>query len=461
MARTVEVDSPTPRDQARLPPAPAPAPVTAQGSVKELGNIGQYVLHKTLGAGAYGKVYFGTHALSDAPAAIKSIDKPSLTEAKLARVEREIAVLKTLRHPHVVNLQEVILNDSQVHLVMEHVDGGDLHDYIIERHSLTEPEARALFAQLVAAVHYLHTDLSLAHQDIKAANVLLSQARVVKLADFGLSEHFCSGVTKSVCVGSPLFAAPEIFLGTPIEGPECDVWSLGVILYVMVTGCTPFNGRRLSHVREAVIRGEYQLPPSKSADCEHLIRQLLTYAPSDRPTIRQVLSHAWFKDHQPRQLIKKISSSTFFEVCEDTIHSIQTSYGYSSCDVRSAVEERRYDEMMGLYLSLRARPQPKRSSSVTEASPAETALTLPGTYSARGKSRKHLASLKSFSVTLWAIGVSTLPKLIAAPAYSQFVPTVIMAAHLLLWMSAARMTISQPPPQTHTSKVMRSLSRGV
>ncbi|KAI6004391.1 Pkinase-domain-containing protein [Pisolithus orientalis] len=235
--------------------------------------IGNYTLGKVIGEGAYGKVRIGTHRLTSNRVAIKQIPK-----AMSASLTREIHHHRQLHHPHVTQMYEVIATESYIWIVTELCCGGELFDYLAEKGRLSEDEARIIFGQLCLAVAYLH-DKGIVHRDLKLENVLLDERCRVKLGDFGFTREYERGVyMETFC---------EMLKGTRYLGPEVDVWSMGVILYCLLTGTLPFDDDDEAVMKEKVIRG-------KSTDARDLIGNILQMDPSKRLTIPQILSSPWF-----------------------------------------------------------------------------------------------------------------------------------------------------------------------
>lgn len=250
--------------------------------------IGNYTLGKVIGEGAYGKVRIGTHRLTSNRVAIKQIPK-----AMSASLTREIHHHRQLHHPHVTQMYEVIATESYIWIVTELCCGGELFDYLAEKGRLSEDEARIIFGQLCLAVAYLH-DKGIVHRDLKLENVLLDERCRVKLGDFGFTREYERGVYMETFCGTTGYAAPEMLKGTRYLGPEVDVWSMGVILYCLLTGTLPFDDDDEAVMKEKVIRGKYEDPQWLSKDARDLIGNILQMDPSKRLTIPQILSSPWF-----------------------------------------------------------------------------------------------------------------------------------------------------------------------
>ncbi|EMP30836.1 NUAK family SNF1-like kinase 2, partial [Chelonia mydas] len=223
--------------------------------------------------------------------AIKSIRKDKIKdEQDLVHIRREIEIMSSLNHPHIIGIHEVFENNSKIVIVMEYASKGDLYDYINERQRLTEQEARHFFRQVVSAVYYCHKN-GIVHRDLKLENILLDG----------------KGNVQTYC-GSPLYASPEIVNGRPYKGPEVDSWSLGVLLYILVHGTMPFDGHDYKTLVQQITSGEYR-EPTKLSDISHptvligilfclldacgLIRWMLMVNPECRATIEDIASHWW------------------------------------------------------------------------------------------------------------------------------------------------------------------------
>uniref|UniRef100_H3B4E0 non-specific serine/threonine protein kinase n=1 Tax=Latimeria chalumnae TaxID=7897 RepID=H3B4E0_LATCH len=255
-------------------------------------HIGNYRLLKTIGKGNFAKVKLARHILTGREVAIKIIDKTQLNPTSLQKLFREVRIMKGLNHPNIVKLFEVIETEKTLYLVMEYASGGEVFDYLVSHGRMKEKEARSKFRQIVSAVHYCHQK-NIVHRDLKAENLLLDADANIKIADFGFSNEFTLGSKLDTFCGSPPYAAPELFQGKKYDGPEVDIWSLGVILYTLVSGSLPFDGQNLKELRERVLRGKYRVPFYMSTDCENILRRFLVLNPSKRCTLEQIMKDKW------------------------------------------------------------------------------------------------------------------------------------------------------------------------
>ncbi|KAL3318981.1 MAP microtubule affinity-regulating kinase 1 [Cichlidogyrus casuarinus] len=236
--------------------------------------IGKYQIVKTIGKGNFAKVKLATHCVTGENVAIKIIDKTLLTPTSRQKMSREVRNMQDLDHPNIVKLYEIIDTEKTLYLVMEYASKGELFDYLVNNGRINEKSARVKFRQIVSAVQYCHQK-HIVHRDLKAENLLLDQDMNIKIADFGFSNRFEPGKRLDTFCGSPPYAAPELFEGKEYDGPEVDVWSLGVILYTLVSGILPFDGQNLRDLRDCVLHGRYRIPFYMTTACEHLLKKML------------------------------------------------------------------------------------------------------------------------------------------------------------------------------------------
>ncbi|SAM08856.1 hypothetical protein [Absidia glauca] len=272
--------------------------------------LGQYKLVKTLGIGEFGKIKLGIHTETHQKVAIKVIKKKSEL-AKLAKVEREIEILKSLRHPHIVKLIEVVETDAKIGIILEYASGGELFEYVLSHRSLEEDITRNLFAQLISSVKYMHVK-GIAHRDLKLENMLFLDAEQTHLlvSDFGFANDDKRDLLKTSC-GSPTYAAPELVFPSSkgYNGQAADIWSLGVILYCMVCGYLPFDddphnpeSANLNQLYQYIKTSPLSFADRASLDVQDLIRHMLQPDPNNRCDIDFVIAHPWLKSHASTDL---------------------------------------------------------------------------------------------------------------------------------------------------------------
>eukprot|EP00732_Lithocolla_globosa_P002928 Lithocolla_globosa_v1_NODE_2103_length_2166_cov_21.216011.p1 type:complete len:650 gc:universal NODE_2103_length_2166_cov_21.216011:2048-99(-) len=257
--------------------------------------VGFYRVGKTIGAGGVGVVKKGRHILTNEIVAVKLIE---MDEKKKKFIKREIAISRVLRHPHIVAMHDVIYDDfdKEVHLVFDLVDGGALLDYIISHGHLKEKLARPFFRQMLSAVDYCHRNC-IVHRDLKIENILIDKRGVVKLIDFGLANLYSPKTWLRTNCGSIYFAAPELLVKSPYRGPEVDIWSLGIILYVMLCGRVPFEDKNLPKLYEKIKSGDIKWQPNilLSDDAVSLIKRMLTVDRNKRMSLEEVMNSPWVR----------------------------------------------------------------------------------------------------------------------------------------------------------------------
>lgn len=269
-----------------------------------------YRIIRKLGSGNFAKVYLALHEPSSRQVALKLIDKAKVQGCKmLERVHREIRNMKKISHPNIVNLFESFETDSHHVIAMEYVSGGELFDYVLDQQGLSESEAKDIFQQIVEAVDHCHKN-SVVHRDLKLENILLDRDGLPKLADFGFSKETHSKEMFATYCGSSLYASPEMVVGKPYIGTECDVWSLGVVLYTLLTAQMPFDDRDYPHFVQAVKSGNYQEPARTSHLARDLISRMLDSNSKRRATIAEILSHPWLQSRKSPVVSSGASTKT-------------------------------------------------------------------------------------------------------------------------------------------------------
>ncbi|XP_048834343.1 serine/threonine-protein kinase SIK2-like [Brienomyrus brachyistius] len=254
--------------------------------------VGFYEIIRTLGKGNFAVVKLAKHKVTKTLVAIKIIDKKRLDPSNLEKIYREVQIMKLLSHPHIIKLYQVMETKDMLYIVTEYAENGEMFDYLTSSGRMSEGEARKKFWQILEAVDYCHRS-HIVHRDLKTENLLLDANMNIKLADFGFGNFYSSGEPLSTWCGSPPYAAPEVFEGKEYEGPQLDIWSLGVVLYVLVCGSLPFDGASLPALRQRVMEGRFRIPFFMSEDCENLIRKMLVLDPAKRITISQIKQHRW------------------------------------------------------------------------------------------------------------------------------------------------------------------------
>ncbi|XP_061087634.1 MAP/microtubule affinity-regulating kinase 3a isoform X10 [Conger conger] len=364
-------------------------------SADEQPHVGNYRLLRTIGKGNFAKVKLARHILTGREVAIKIIDKTQLNPTSLQKLFREVRIMKILNHPNIVKLFEVIETEKTLYLIMEYASGGEVFDYLVAHGRMKEKEARAKFRQIVSAVQYCHQK-HIVHRDLKAENLLLDADMNIKIADFGFSNEFTLGNKLDTFCGSPPYAAPELFQGKKYDGPEVDVWSLGVILYTLVSGSLPFDGQNLKELRERVLRGKYRIPFYMSTDCENLLKRFLVLNPAKRGTLEQIMKDRWINAGCEDDELKPFVEPEL-DISDQKRIDIMVGMGYSRESIQESLARMKYDEITATYLLLGRKSSELEANDSSSSSNLSLAKVRPNSELNNGQSPSHLKVQRSIS----------------------------------------------------------------
>ncbi|CAK9190541.1 unnamed protein product [Sphagnum jensenii] len=271
--------------------------------------VGKYELGKTLGEGTFAKVKYAKNMETGESVAIKVLDKDKVLKHKMVeQIKREISTMKLVKHPNIVQLLEVIASKTKIYIVLEYVTGGELFDKILHQGRLKEDESRKYFQQLIEAVDYCHSR-GVYHRDLKPENLLLDTDGNLKISDFGLSalpqQVREDGLLHTTC-GTPNYVAPEVIDDKGYHGASADIWSCGVILFVLMAGYLPFDEPNLMTLYKKIHRADFTCPAWVSPSARKLILKILDPNPKTRITAAQIYKNEWFrKDYKPSKLSEK------------------------------------------------------------------------------------------------------------------------------------------------------------
>uniref|UniRef100_A0A673CJ88 non-specific serine/threonine protein kinase n=1 Tax=Sphaeramia orbicularis TaxID=375764 RepID=A0A673CJ88_9TELE len=302
--------------------------------------------------------------------------------------------MKILNHPNIVKLFEVIETERTLYLVMEYASGGEVFDYLVAHGRMKEKEARAKFRQIVSAVQYCHQK-HIVHRDLKAENLLLDADMNIKIADFGFSNEFTLGNKLDTFCGSPPYAAPELFQGKKYDGPEVDVWSLGVILYTLVSGSLPFDGQNLKELRERVLRGKYRIPFYMSTDCENLLKRFLVLNPAKRGTLEQIMKDRWINAGFEEDELKPYVEPEL-DITDQKRIDVMVGMGYNLDEIQESLAKMKYDEITATYLLLGRKASELEPNESASSSNLSLAKPRPNSE-LNGQSPSHLKVQRSVS----------------------------------------------------------------
>lgn len=320
--------------------------------------LGWYEITKSLGSGYFGTVKMATHRLTGLNVAVKTLKRKQYKEAGMIYPPREIELIRKLNHPNICRLYDTIITDEAIYMITEVVPGGELFDYVSQKDHLGEDESRNIMRQLVKATEYMHRS-GIVHRDLKMENILLNSDGTVKIIDMGLGNFFdATGKHKlNTFCGSADYAAPELWKGLKYHGPEVDIWSLGVVLFVITTGFIPFNDS--THVMQI----RYHWPKSRkfSESLKGLVD--LIFQPSSlRCSMKDIINHPWLNDGGKLETIKLHPlKSSVLDLDEDILNQME-GLGFGKKDVENAIEGDAHNQLTTTYYLLEHQAELKGES---------------------------------------------------------------------------------------------------
>lgn len=272
----------------------------------------KYEVGRLLGQGTFAKVYHARSLKTNQSVAIKVIDKEKVLKVGLMdQIKREISVMRLVKHPNIVQLYEVMATKAKIYFVIEYIKGGELFNKV-SKGRLREDVARKYFQQLISAVDYCHSR-GVYHRDLKPENLLLDEFGNLKVSDFGLSALSDSikqdGLLHTTC-GTPAYVAPEVISRKGYDGAKADIWSCGVVLYVLLAGYLPFHDSNLMEMYRKIGKGEYKCPNSFPFEVRRLLSRILDPNPSTRISIDKIIENPWFQksfENKSKKIDRSIS----------------------------------------------------------------------------------------------------------------------------------------------------------
>lgn len=282
---------------------------------------------------------------------MKILEKDKITDVSdVERVAREINILKRIRHPHIIQLYEIIDTSDKIYLITEYASGGELYGYVEANKKLQEIEACRFFKQLISGIEYIHK-LHIVHRDLKPENMLLDSSHNIKVVDFGLSNTYTEGKKLKTACGSPCYAAPEMIAGKEYVGLEVDIWSAGVVLYVLLCGYLPFEDPNTANLYKKILNGEYSLPKFLSQEAKEMITGVLNIDHTKRFTIADIQKHSWC-NLTPTTSCHGIIVGIHQIPVEEKILQQMEAFGFNSTHTRKCVELNKHNSATTTYYLL-------------------------------------------------------------------------------------------------------------
>ena len=315
--------------------------------------IGDYILEDEIGSGGFAKVVQGIHIPTGEKVAIKVLNKLQLMEdpENLKRVEREIQILKLVKHKNIIKLYEVMETPQKIYLVMELCEGGELFDYIVDKERLDENQACLFYQEIIDALDYLHSQ-NIVHRDIKPENMLIDikkDKKSIKIIDFGISTSYTNESLLSTPCGTAAYAPPEMHKGEEYYGLLSDIWSSGIVLYAMVYGYLPFCEDDEEENIKNIIAGNYELEDGVSENVRDLIKHCMDIDPLERYDIEQVKKHPWFNLVTPPVLRPGVIVGYNNIPVDDRIVKLCGEYGYDQEKLKISVINNKFDRNSAIY----------------------------------------------------------------------------------------------------------------
>ncbi|KAG0141115.1 hypothetical protein CROQUDRAFT_136332 [Cronartium quercuum f. sp. fusiforme G11] len=410
-----------------------------RGEKEDPKRIGPWKIGKIIGKGSSGRVKIAKHSVTGQYAAVKIVPKHILLSSRMSvneagakadkmllGIEREIVIMKLIEHPNVMSLYDVWETGSELYLIMEFVEGGELFDYLVNRGKLREDEALHYFQQIICGVDYCHR-FNICHRDLKPENLLLDSKRNIKIADFGMAALEASDKLLETSCGSPHYASPEIVSGLTYHGSSSDIWSCGVILFALLIGRLPFDDENVGALLNKVRIGQFWMPDELSPYAKSLIRGMLTVDPEKRFTMDQIKAHPWFTRLPPRpqpayiapptpdQITKAVGKAS--ELDYDIVSNLRTLWFGASEEsiVTALISDEKCWEKVFYFLLAKYRqkhlenfnegesavvPQPtgRASKPKTKRAPREHVVKT-GVGAVRSRSRQSIISLRTRAAT--------------------------------------------------------------
>ena len=318
-----------------------------------------FIIKEVIGEGTFATVRLAINKQTGQKVAIKIMEKNKIVHQEdRVRIEREIKVLKNLRHPNIVHLYSVIKTEEKIYLIMEYVKGKQLFDYIVMKKKLSESESCSFFQQIISGIEYLHK-IKYVHRDIKPENLLINEeTKELKIVDFGLSNIYTNPnkhLLSSAC-GSPSYAAPEMLNGEKYRAQPVDIWSCGIVLYAMICGYLPFEDEDNEALYDKICRGKFVIPNHVTENARDLINKILVTDPKKRLTIYQIKHHPWFSLYNDKGKLMisdgLVLSKIVEPIDEEVVSSMSKTFNLTEQKIRISIYSNKHDDITTIYYLL-------------------------------------------------------------------------------------------------------------
>ena len=322
-------------------------------SKKNNKKITQFILGKKLGNGAFATVRLATHIKTNKIVAIKIFDKQKLKEKDKIRLEREINILKKVKHRNIVNMYKAINCKNSIYLIMEYIKGIELFSYVNQKKRLSEIEACQYYQQIISGIEYLEK-LKIVHRDIKLENIIIENKNNIKIIDFGLSNIYPQNNILFSSCGSPCYAPPEMILGKNYTGSGIDIWSSGIVLFAMLCGYLPFIDTDEQKLYKKIVEGKLNFPHNLSNSAKDLLKKLLNKDPLKRINISKIKKHQWFKlgeiklNMTPGLILDEIVTP----IDLDIVNLMSSKYGYEENEIKIDLLKNKHNDTTTTYYIL-------------------------------------------------------------------------------------------------------------
>jgi len=318
--------------------------------VKILSEI-NYKIGKKLGEGMFSTVKLGTHSLTNEQVAIKIVEKAKISKIEdKERINREISILKKVNHYNIAKLYQVVETKLIIYLIQEYIQGKDFLEYLNKKKKLIETEACKFFHQIISGLEYLH-QCGIAHRDFKPENIILTNNnQLLKIIDFGLSNTYKDGQLLKTGCGSPCYVPPEMIKEEKYNGALTDIWSAGVILYLMLCGNLPFYDDDNEILYEKILSGKYLTPDHLSEDAKDILKKILEIDPKKRINFEGIKAHPWFSLIDKRYLMHKgVNINIDIVPIDEEIIGKMESMGFNKVEIRYNILKNYHNKITTVY----------------------------------------------------------------------------------------------------------------